>query len=141
MSPQSYICCTLLSNTRKQSVAPNCLPYKQVFISLKLTLNLITTTFLPNQNSCAINLAAASSLDLVTDLSFSFVCYQWFFGCFPHVSSSFLLVLPRDFLFYFISIIMWHPLHVYIPVDDAIKCLPLHSSCILFTYFHTFQIW
>lgn len=45
LSPsQSYICCIPLSNTRSQPVAPDCVPHKHVFISLKLTLSLAMTT-------------------------------------------------------------------------------------------------
>lgn len=40
-----YTYCALLSNSEKQPVTLDCLPHKQVFISLKLTLILAMTTY------------------------------------------------------------------------------------------------
>lgn len=56
---QNCTCSILLSNTERQDITPDCLPHKQVFISLELTLSLATTTLLPSHNSCANSLAAA----------------------------------------------------------------------------------
>lgn len=59
--PQIYIYCTLFSNIEKHPVNLDCLPHKQVFISLKLTLYLAMATILPHWNSPAIDFDVPSS--------------------------------------------------------------------------------
>lgn len=84
LSPsQNYTCSILVSNAERQAVPPDCLPHKQVFISLELTLSLATTTLLPSRNSCANNLAAAFYSLGRNDIFLYSVFFQWSFECFP----------------------------------------------------------